>query len=175
MGKKLLIVVDMQYDFIDGALGTSEAEAIVDRVNKKIKQYRANEDNVIFTQDTHDKDYLNTNEGKNLPIPHCKKHTHGWRIPEDLLLSAPNNTAIIEKNTFGYANWKDFNLERYEEIEIIGLCSDICVITNALVLKTFYPETNITVDATCCAGTTPEHHFAAMAIMKSCQINIKGD
>lgn len=169
MMKKTLIVVDMQKDFIDGALGTKEAVAIVDNVKKKIAAYQADGDEIIFTRDTHQPDYLNTNEGKYLPVEHCIEDTDGWRIQEDLEVPG---AIYINKPTFGYLNWKEYNLE---EVEIIGLCTDICVVSNALIIKAIYPEIKVTVDANCCAGVTPESHTAALTTMKMCQVEVIGE
>lgn len=166
---KLLVVVDMQKDFIDGALGTKEAVAIVDNVKKKIAAYQADGDEIIFTRDTHQPDYLNTNEGKYLPVEHCIEDTDGWRIQEDLEVPG---AIYINKPTFGYLNWKEYNLE---EVEIIGLCTDICVVSNALIIKAIYPEIKVTVDANCCAGVTPESHTAALTTMKMCQVEVIGE
>ena len=175
---KTLIVIDMQNDFIDGALGSKEAQAIVPNVKKKIEEYVASGDEVIFTRDTHGEQYLETNEGKHLPVPHCIKNTEGWNIiPE---IDIPDREHI-DKPTFGYPDWEitgqdgDFTDRNFEEIEIIGVCTDICVVSNALILKAFYPEINITVDASCCAGVTPESHQAALTTMKMCQINVIGE
>lgn len=168
--KKTLIVVDMQNDFIDGALGTKEAQAIVPNVKKKIEEYKARGDEIIFTRDTHQKDYLNTNEGKHLPVEHCIEGTHGWQIRDELFTEP---MPIVDKPTFGNLHWKSFF--DFEEIEIVGLCTDICVVSNALILKAMYPEINITVDASCCAGVTPESHQAALTTMKMCQINVIGE
>lgn len=165
--KKTLLVVDMQNDFISGALGTPEAQKIVGAVAQKIAEYTARGDEVIFTRDTHGEDYLNTPEGKQLPVPHCIKGTWGWEIADAL----PVGTAtIIDKPTFGYAGWKDFT---FEEIELVGLCTDICVVSNALILKALFPNAEISVDAGCCAGVTPETHDAALATMKMCQILVR--
>ena len=169
MMKKTLIVVDMQKDFIDGALGTKEAVAIVDNVKKKIAAYQADGDEIIFTRDTHQPDYLNTNEGKYLPVEHCIEGTDGWRIQEDLEVPG---AIYINKPTFGYLNWKEYNLE---EVEIIGLCTDICVVSNALIIKAIYPEIKVTVDANCCAGVTPESPTAALTTMKMCQVEVIGE
>ena len=163
---KTLIVVDMQNDFIDGALGTNEAVAIVDNVRKKIEEYQRNGEEIIFTRDTHTEDYLNTNEGRNLPVVHCVKGTKGWQIAEGLEVPG---CRIIDKPTFGYINWNEFD---FEEIEIVGLCTDICVVSNALILKAIFPEIEISVDAACCAGVTPETHKAALETMKMCQIKV---
>jgi len=166
--KKTLIVVDMQNDFIDGSLGTKEAEAIVENVKEKIGQYKMRGDEVIFTRDTHEENYLQTSEGKKLPVKHCVRGTHGWEIAEGLEFS---DALIIDKPTFGWTSWDDFN---FEEIEIVGLCTDICVVSNALILKAMFPDAVITVDASCCAGVTPETHKAALKTMEMCQINVIG-
>ena len=166
--KKTPIVVDMQNDFIDGSLGTQEAQAIVGKVKDKIKSYQENYGEIIFTRDTHTKDYLNTNEGKHLPVEHCIAGTEGWRIADGLEIA---DAVYIDKPSFGYMDWKHYNLE---EVEIVGLCSDICVVSNALIIKATYPEINVTVDASCCAGVTPETHKAALETMKMCQVNVIG-
>ena len=167
--KRTLIVIDMQNDFIDGSLGTKEAQAIVPNVKKKIKEYKARGDRVIFTKDTHDDRYLETNEGKHLPVEHCIKGTYGWDIADGL--GNPGDECK-EKYTFGYIDWMYYG---FEEIELVGLCTDICVVSNALILKAMYPDANITVDASCCAGVTPESHKAALTTMKMCQINVIGE
>lgn len=167
--KKTLIVVDMQNDFIDGSLGTREAQAIVGKVKDKIKSYQENHGEIIFTRDTHTKDYLNTNEGKHLPVEHCIAGTEGWRIADGLEIA---DAVYIDKPSFGYMDWKHYNLE---EVEIVGLCTDICVVSNALIIKATYPEINVTVDASCCAGVTPESHKAALDTMKMCQVNVIGE
>ena len=165
--KKTLIVVDMQKDFIDGALGTKEAVAIVANVKRKIAEYQQNGDEIIFTRDTHQADYLSTNEGKYLPVEHCIEGTDGWKIQEGLEIPG---AIYIDKPTFGYLNWADYNLE---DVEIIGLCTDICVVSNALIIKAVYPEIKVAVDASCCAGVTPESHEAALTTMKMCQVEVK--
>lgn len=167
---KTLIVIDMQNDFIDGVLGTPEAQAIVPNVKKKIEEYKARGDEIIFTRDTHQSNYLETNEGKHLPVEHCINGTYGWLIADEV--NYPEHRHI-NKKTFGYTLW---NYEgEFEEIELVGLCTDICVVSNALILKAMYPEINITVDASCCAGVTPESHNAALTTMKMCQINVIGE
>ena len=166
---KTLIVIDMQNDFIDGALGTSEAQEIVSNVKKKLDEYTARGDAIIFTRDTHFENYLETNEGKHLPVKHCIMGAHGWEIPA--CLEVPNCTCI-NKPTFGWTGW---NMYKFDEIEIVGLCTDICVVSNALILKAMFPEVKITVDASCCAGVTPETHNAALQTMKMCQINVIGE
>ncbi len=165
--KKTLIVVDMQNDFIDEALGTKEAVAIVPNVKKKIEEYAANGDEIIFTRDTHSEDYLETPEGKKLPVKHCIKGTHGWEIADGLYVEG---SKIIDKPNFGWPEWKNESLEK---VEIIGLCTDICVVSNALIIKASFPDAEVSVDASCCAGVTPETHDAALATMKMCQIDIK--
>ena len=164
--KKTLIVVDMQNDFIDGALGTGEAVAILPAVRAKIAQYAAAGDEIIFTRDTHTEDYMNTNEGRNLPVPHCIRGTHGWQIADGLYV---DGCEIIDKPSFGWTGWagRDFG-----QVELIGLCTDICVVSNALIIKALYPETDVSVDAACCAGVTPATHDAALATMKMCQIKV---
>ena len=164
--KKTLIVVDMQNDFIDEALGTKEAVAIVPNVKKKIEEYAANGDGIIFTRDTHSEDYLETPEGKKLPVKHCIKGTHGWEIADGLYVEG---CKIIDKPNFGWPDWKNESLEK---VEIIGLCTDICVVSNALIIKASFPDAEVSVDASCCAGVTPETHDAALATMKMCQIDI---
>ena len=163
---KTLIVIDMQNDFIDGSLGSKEAVEIVPAVKEKINEYRANGDEVIFTRDTHHENYLDTNEGHYLPEVHCIENTEGWEIREGLYF---DGAEIINKPSFGYTGWKE---RSFEEIEIIGLCTDICVVSNALILKALFPEIKISVDPKCCAGVTPDSHNAALETMKMCQIEI---
>ena len=167
--KRTLIVIDMQKDFVDGSLGTKEAQAIVPNVKKKIEEYRTCGDEIIFTRDTHFNNYLETNEGKHLPVKHCIMNTDGWQIADEL---DDSECVHINKESFGWNYWNDFDLE---EVEIVGLCTDICVVSNALILKAQFPEINITVDASCCAGVTPESHQAALTTMKMCQINVIGE
>jgi len=175
---KTLIVVDMQNDFIDGALGTPEARAIVPNVKKKIEEYRENNCEIIFTRDTHLDNYLKTQEGKNLPVEHCIKGTKGWRIHDELKPNDIRYTSIetvVDKNTFGKLDLGEYFDELPEQIELVGLCTDICVISNAMILKATYPEIPIVVDASCCAGVTPESHKNALEAMKMCQIEIRGE
>ena len=173
--KKVLIVIDMQNDFIDGALGTPEAQAIVPNVKKKIEEYKSHGDEIIFTRDTHHPNYLDTNEGEHLPVEHCIYGTNGWEICEELDVKYP---FVINKGTFGYLEWGTllqlFNSKNLK-IELVGLCTDICVVSNALILKATFPEAEITVDANCCAGVTPESHEAALTTMKMCQVNVIGE
>lgn len=170
--KKLLIVVDMQTDFVTGALGTKEAQAIVPMVAEKIKKAKEDGTDVIFTLDTHEENYLDTQEGKQLPVPHCIKNTEGWMlVPQLRPLSG--GCMSVEKPTFGSTRLAHIvGKAGYDEIELIGLCTDICVISNAMILKASVPETPISVDASCCAGVTPESHANALAAMKMCQITI---
>ena len=172
MSKKVLIVVDMQNDFITGTLGTEEAQAIVPNVKKKIEEYKARGDKIIFTRDTHRANYLETNEGKYLPVEHCIRGTYGWIVANEVNYPEYRH---IDKPTFGYMYWDSDISYDVDEIEIIGLCTDICVVSNALILKAQFPDANITVDASCCAGVTPESHQAALTTMKMCQIKIVGE
>jgi len=172
--RKLLIVIDMQNDFIDGALGSAEAVSIVGAVREKILTYP--EENRIATMDTHEENYLETQEGHNLPVPHCIRGTDGWQLrPEiaELLKGA----RIYEKPTFGSmelaGDLKALSEREEIELELAGLCTDICVVSNALLLKAAMPEVKISLDASCCAGVTPESHRAALETMRSCQIEIK--
>lgn len=166
---KLLIVVDMQNDFIDGALGTKEAVQIVPYVKEVIESF---DGKVLFTRDTHFEDYLDTQEGKNLPVPHCIKGTAGWQIRPEL--DALRKTDAIDKITFGASALIEV-LKKEKEIEsitFVGLCTDICVISNAMLVKAFFPEIPLTVDAKACAGVTPESHKNALEAMKMCQIRV---
>ena len=170
--KKLLIVVDMQTDFVTGALGTKEAQAIVPMVAEKIKKAKEDGTDVIFTLDTHEENYLDTQEGKQLPVPHCIKNTEGWMLVPQLRPLA-GGCMSVEKPTLGSTRLAHIvGKAGYDEIELIGLCTDICVISNAMILKASVPETPISVDASCCAGVTPESHANALAAMKMCQITI---
>ena len=165
--KKTLIVVDMQNDFIDMALGTKEAVSIVPMVKAKIEEYIKNGDEIIFTRDTHGENYLETNEGKKLPVPHCIKGTRGWEIADGLYVEGAK---IIDKPNFGWPFW---DKESFEEVELIGLCTDICVVSNALIIKATHPEIKVIVDSKCCAGVTPESHEAALKTMGMCQVEVK--
>ena len=166
---EILIVVDMQNDFIDGALGTTEAVAIVPYVKNLIENF---DGKVFFTRDTHFEDYMQTQEGKNLPVPHCIKGTDGWQIRSEL--DALRKTEAIDKLTFGSSELAEIlgKEERIDGITFVGLCTDICVISNAMVVKAFYPEVPLTVDARGCAGVTPESHKRALDAMKMCQIRV---
>lgn len=173
--QEILIVVDMQNDFIDGALGTKEARAIVPKVKEKIEKFSGK---VYFTRDTHEADYLSTQEGKKLPVEHCIRETTGWQISPEL--SGLCRETPVDKVTFGSVGLGEYLRTENQEnpigsITLIGLCTDICVISNALLLKAFLPEVRIAVDASCCAGVTPESHKTALAAMKTCQIEIENE
>jgi nicotinamidase-related amidase len=168
---KVLIVVDMQKDFIDGALGTDEAVAIVPNVIDKIKQYESEGGMVIYTKDTHFANYLETREGRHLPVEHCIKGTPGHDIPSEILRG---HDLVFEKLTFGSVELVDYLSKMdFDEIELIGLCTDICVVSNALMIKAHFPEREVSVDSSCCAGVTPATHEAALTTMKMCQITVK--
>lgn len=171
---KALIVVDMQKDFIDGSLGTEEAQNIVENVYNKIKSYSDVNNLIVFTQDTHYENYLETQEGKNLPVKHCIYDTPGWRFGDGVIPGTlDGQVQFIQKETFGFIDWSSIaDFSKFESIELIGLCTDICVVSNALILKALYPEVSMFVDASCCAGVTPEKHLTALETMKSCQINV---
>lgn len=174
MAKKILIVIDMQKDFIDGALGTKEAEAIVPAVVDKIHSYP--QEDVYATRDTHGENYMDTQEGKYLPVPHCIRDTEGWQLqPEIGEMIQPEH--IFDKPTFGSVELaeriKEIAGSGEIEVELVGLCTDICVVSNALLLKAFLPETKISLDPACCAGVTPEKHEAALETMRSCQIVVE--
>lgn len=168
--KRLLVVVDMQNDFIDGALGTEEAREIVPKVKARIELAVGEGETVVYTRDTHEENYLNTQEGKNLPIPHCIRGTHGREIADGLYREG---SPIFDKNAFGSPALAEYAEQNaFDSVELIGVCTDICVISNALLLKAFCPEAEISVRAGCCAGVTPESHAAALSAMKACQIRI---
>jgi len=171
--RKLLIVVDMQKDFIDGSLGTAEAQAIVEPLIELVKEYKP--EDIIATRDTHPENYLETLEGRNLPVVHCVKDTEGWQI-DSRVQQAMGDAMIVDKPTFGSCQLADMVAEmaQQEELEITlcGLCTDICVVSNALLLKARLPETRIRVAANCCAGVTPESHTAALTTMQMCQIEL---
>ncbi|WP_027422550.1 cysteine hydrolase family protein [Lachnobacterium bovis] len=172
---KVLVVVDMQNDFIDGSLGTKEACAIVDNVVNKITQF---DGDIIATFDTHQANYLETSEGKNLPVEHCIEDTDGWKLNDKIQTaldekSSTNEVTYIKKPTFGSIELGNLLVSKKpSEIELVGLCTDICVVSNALIIKANLPETPISVDASCCAGVTVEKHNAAIETMSSCQIKI---
>ena len=163
---KLLVVVDYQKDFVDGALGYPGAEALEGPLCDKVRSALADGWKVIFTRDTHGADYLSTPEGKKLPVVHCVQGTQGWELAPGLW---QEGETIINKPTFGYSGWADMD---FQQVELVGLCTDICVVSNALLLKALFPEAEISVDASCCAGVTPESHEAALLTMKMCQIDV---
>ena len=168
---RILIVVDMQNDFIDGSLGSAEAVQIVPYVCKKIEEYKAANQTVVFTRDTHTVEYLSTQEGKNLPVEHCILNTPGWKIRKEL---GAQDSLIFNKPAFGSVELAEY-MRKYhheDEFELVGLCTDICVISNAMLLKSYLPENKIIVDAKGCAGVTPESHRNALNAMKMCQIHV---
>lgn len=168
--KRILIVIDMQYDFVYGLLGTPEAEAIVANVEHKISEYRGAGHPIIFTKDLHWPDYMNTHEGKRLPVPHCMI---GDPKGKSFVVHPEWGENIINKSTFGYTGWAyGFEMGIPDAVELVGVCTDICVVSNALILRSVYPEIDIVVDANCCAGTTPERHKMALEVMKSCHIDV---
>ena len=170
--KRLYVVVDMQKDFIDGSLGTREAQEMLPRMVDRLTEIQARKDtDIIFTMDTHGSDYLETQEGKKLPVQHCIKGTDGWQIAAALQVFAERAVAIVEKPSFGYIGWQDIG-KGYDEITMVGLCTDICVISNAMLLKAFFPEIRLRIDSTCCAGVTAESHNNALQSMKMCQMDI---
>lgn len=173
--KKILVVVDMQKDFVDGALGTKEAVAIIPNVVKKIKEF---DGEIFVTYDTHFENYMESSEGKKLPVPHCIKGTDGWNLNDDVLNALDNKKYTeIEKVTFGSTDLPELINKTVGDdefsAEFIGLCTDICVVSNALIVKANFPEADIMVDSSCCAGVTPEKHEAALETMRSCQIEVK--
>ena len=171
MNKKLLVVVDMQNDFVTGALGTKEAQKVVDGIAKKILSAKLSGTEVAFTRDTHEQNYLATQEGKNLPVVHCVEGTDGWQIVPEL---APYAKEIFDKPCFGSVKLAEYvKKQGFSEVELVGVCTDICVVSNALLIKAYCPETPVVVDSSCCAGVTPESHAHALETMKSCQVKIK--
>ena len=170
--KELFVVVDMQTDFVDGALGTAEAVAIVPAVEKAIQAAKARGAEVVFTQDTHGENYLETQEGRNLPVPHCIKGTDGWQVTP-ALRPYMEGCRVFEKPAFGSVELAQYAAAQgFERIELVGLCTDICVLSNAMLLKAALPEVPVSVDSSCCAGVTPESHANALAAMKMCQVAV---
>lgn len=166
--KRLLIVIDMQNDFVTGSLGTKEAESIIESVVSKVRSYLEQGDEILFTRDTHTEQYLETQEGKRLPVKHCIKGTFGWEIIEEL---KPYVKKVFDKPTFGSLELVEYvSAHAYSEIELVGLCTDICVVSNALLLKANLLEVPVLVDAGCCAGVTPGSHEAALTTMEMCQV-----
>ena len=175
--RSILIVVDMQKDFVTGVLASAEAQAILPEVKAKISEDDCAGKEIIFTRDTHGEDYMQTNEGQHLPVPHCIKGTDGWQICSELTDGVTSEYKTVDKPTFGFLGWKDVLASETADgsdldIEMIGVCTDICVVSNALILKALYPEATVRVDAGCCAGVTPEAHAAALATMRACQVDI---
>lgn len=171
MAKNVLAVIDMQNDFIDGTLGTREAEAIVEKVAAQIRDF---DGEVVYTRDTHLEGYLETQEGKKLPVLHCIKGTEGWQIRNGLQKPGQGEARIFDKPAFGSVELAQYlkEMKDLESVTLIGLCTDICVISNAMVIKAFLPEVTVKVKADCCAGVTPESHKNALEAMKMCQVEI---
>ena len=172
--KNILVVVDIQNDFVDGALGSKEAVAIIDNACRKIKDFKGD---IYVTLDTHNENYMDTAEGRKLPVPHCVKGTDGWKLNPDIEKALEGkNAVIIEKPTFGSQKLAELIAKKYKNeklsVELIGICTDICVISNALTIRAHNTECDITVDSSCCAGVSPEAHNAALTVMKSCLINV---
>lgn len=178
MENRFLVVIDVQNDFVTGALGTKEAEAVIPSIVEKVRNFKGN---ILFTQDTHSEKYLSTQEGKILPIEHCIEHTNGWKlVPQLEDLQKERGSIIYRKDKFGSLELAADSERIYQKgkmsaLELIGLCTDVCVLYNALLLKTYLPEIPIAVDASCCAGTTPDRHRMALETMKSCQIRITNE
>ncbi len=172
MMRKVIVVIDMQNDFIDGALGTKEAQVMLPHLVAKLE--REKDALLIFTQDTHSKNYMETQEGRNLPVPHCIKPEKGWEIAPSLQPFVKKAAAVIEKPAFGSLELpKAVAKLQPDEVELVGLCTDICVISNAMILKAAFPELPAAVDASCCAGVTPASHDNALQAMKMCQVDIR--
>ena len=181
--KNVLIIVDMQNDFVTGSLRTRDAKKIIPNVKNKIDKYMDDKDGIIiFTRDTHSRrNYLDTQEGKKLPIEHCIYGTKGWEIvPELDVKYKTGKVFVFDKSSFGFDSWKSeldyhlLNSRNINKIEMCGVCTDICVISNALILKAIFRDIEITVDTSCCAGSSVDAHFAALQVMENCQINIVG-
>ena len=173
----LLVVVDMQNDFVDGVLGSDEAVNILPAVVKKIQAHKGK---IIFTRDTHGEDYMNTREGKYLPVPHCIKDTEGWHIKPEAWAAAEGkaDVTVIDKHTFGSTALSEYLLKYHtaspiSRVTLIGVCTDICVISNAMLIKAALPEIDVAVDAACCAGVTPQSHINALDAMCACQMIIE--
>lgn len=177
---KILLVIDMQNDFLEGALRNEEGIKIIPNVVNKINEYKKNNDLIIATRDTHQANYMETQEGKNLPVVHCIEGTAGWEI-NDKVKYALGDVLVFDKPTFGSVDLASYLYDEYNgienelEIELVGVCTDICVISNALLIKANLPEAKISLDASCCAGVTVDSHNAAINAMKSCQINVIGE
>ena len=176
----LLVVVDMQADFVTGALGSPEARAIVPAVAQRIRRAREEGTRVLFTLDTHTPDYRSTREGRHLPVVHCVKGTPGWALEPEIASARTPDMPLIEKPTFGSTALGELVRSRFaageiDRVELVGLCTDICVISNAMIARAFLPDAEIIVDAACCAGVTPESHRNALEAMKVCQVRIDGE
>lgn len=168
--KKLLVVVDMQNDFIDGSLGTDAACAVVERVCKKLDDW---DGRVCFTMDTHYEDYPETIEGAHIPVPHCISDTPGWRLNQSVEARKNADSFVVYKESFGTTDLINIvNMLEIEQVQLVGVCTDICVISNALLLRSSCPQIQISVDASCCAGTTPENHAIALVIMRQCCVDV---
>ncbi|MDO5332192.1 MAG: isochorismatase family cysteine hydrolase [Bacillota bacterium] len=171
----LLLVVDVQNDFIDGSLGSKEAISTLPNIIKKVKNFNGD---VVFTRDTHDENYMSSQEGKNLPVVHCVKNTNGWQLADELeAFRKDNNCKVFDKPTFGSVECAEyikelFDNKKVDEVTLIGYCTDICVVSNALIIKAMMPELKLKVDSKCCAGVTPQKHNSALETMASCQIEI---
>lgn len=179
MAKKVLLVIDMQKDFVTGALANEEAQKIVSAIEKRIEEYRKDDYPVFFTRDTHGENYMDTQEGRLLPVPHCIKDSDGWQIIEQLRGFADEEN-VLDKPSFGCLNLPAWLLEKLdekgenlEEIELCGVCTDICVISNAMILKAAFPEVTVSVNGKLCAGVTPESHENALKAMASCQVVVE--
>ena len=168
--KRLLVIVDMQNDFLTGALANENAERVLANVKAKLEKARLENIEVVFTRDTHFENYLSTQEGKNLPVPHCIKGTWGWSIADGLY---EGNERVFDKPVFGSIELATFVKEGgYTDVEVVGVCTDICVVSNVLLIKAYCPETAVVVDSDCCAGVTKESHESALKTMASCQVTI---
>jgi len=175
-GKKVLFVIDMQVDFVTGALANEEAQKITGKIAEKIKAYQAAGDYVFFTRDTHSESYMDTQEGRLLPVSHCIEGSDGWQIVEELRGFATEETTL-DKPSFGSLELPKWVFKKtdgdFDEMEFCGVCTDICVISNAMIMKAAFPEVTLTVDGSCCAGVTPESHQNALNAMAACQMIIK--
>ena len=166
---KYLVVIDVQNDFVDGALGSPEAQNVIEKIKEKIDSF---DGEIVYTRDTHKENYLETQEGRMLPVIHCVEGTKGWQISDEIEVKG----RIFNKPTFGSIELAQYLKEnKAESVELIGLDTDICVISNAMTIKAFMPEVPIFVDADCCAGTSEENHKKALDVMKICQVTVKGE
>lgn len=173
MSKRALIVVDVQNDFTTGALGTKEARQAIPFIEGLVSSFHRNGDRIIYTRDSHDYNYLKTQEGRRLPVEHCMYGSYGWNVVDGVDYIGNDHVRYVNKRQFGYDDWEGEHLDQFDEVFIVGFCTDICVIVNALLIKTYYPELPITIVSNGCAGTTPEKHRAALEVMQSCQINVE--